>query len=516
MRRDGIWLLIAATVLAVLVVLGSDVIAADKAVSNSIKCRKQIGKEVKKMAKGGAKIVGGCHDKRNKTKRPQGDDCNDIETADLKDKFPDPDGGVENKAEQKYDKNVGKKCGVVTEEVVRLNYPNNGNIEDTLITVLASELEDWAATVTNGPDLTDKKGDKDARNCQKEAFKQGQKILDTGLKEAVKCQDKIDKAEKKKTADEAVFLEIDTGCMPGASEKVQKASDKAAEKLDKKCAQKGVGPADIGACEPFPDCVVDASAQALMSISDAMYGIPPECGNGFVETGEGCDDGDDVCGDGCDPNCQPTGCGNGFTCGTDGEQCDDGFVLASGPCPLCMNATCEDGFVEAGVELCGDIADVCPFPVSECPPVTIGGACPCAQGDCVFGVTTQVVRVAFETAGSNPVSMQFVLDYPERKVGLPGFSNNGTVLSRVDVKALNRVIFGFPTINDSDFSLIVGMTTDGTETISDGPYFETSFDACSGATLPSIDEYACIVDQAFSAANADVSGNTTCTISILP
>jgi len=56
----------------------------------------------------------------------------------------------------------------------------------------------------------------------------------------------------------------------------------------------------------------------------------PVCGNGVVEDGEQCDDGNVVAGDGCDELCKieppatPTKpvCGNGVK--EDGEQCDDG------------------------------------------------------------------------------------------------------------------------------------------------------------------------------------------------
>ena len=33
------------------------------------------------------------------------------------------------------------------------------------------------------------------------------------------------------------------------------------------------------------------------------------CGDGILQTDEGCDDGNSVSGDGCDENCTPTACG---------------------------------------------------------------------------------------------------------------------------------------------------------------------------------------------------------------
>ena len=70
------------------------------------------------------------------------------------------------------------------------------------------------------------------------------------------------------------------------------------------------------------------------------------CGDGTPNAacGELCDDGNLVDGDGCDSNCTPTGCGNGIV--TAGEQCDDGNTVSCDGC----SATCQ---VEAGL-VCGD------------------------------------------------------------------------------------------------------------------------------------------------------------------
>jgi cysteine-rich repeat protein len=55
------------------------------------------------------------------------------------------------------------------------------------------------------------------------------------------------------------------------------------------------------------------------------------CGNGVVDPGEECDDGNEVNGDGCDANCTVTRCGNGIV--TASEQCDDGNQIAGDSCP---------------------------------------------------------------------------------------------------------------------------------------------------------------------------------------
>jgi cysteine-rich repeat protein len=75
------------------------------------------------------------------------------------------------------------------------------------------------------------------------------------------------------------------------------------------------------------------------------------CGNGIPDPGEACDDGNQVSGDGCEPNCQLTGtCGNGKL--DVGEQCDDGNPSSTDSCIACKFAVCGDGFVQVGVEAC--------------------------------------------------------------------------------------------------------------------------------------------------------------------
>jgi cysteine-rich repeat protein len=77
------------------------------------------------------------------------------------------------------------------------------------------------------------------------------------------------------------------------------------------------------------------------------------CGNGNVDPGEQCDDGNIIDGDGCDSNCTVTRCGNGIV--THGEECDDGNLVDSDGCQsnCTLPGVCGDGVVDAG-EQCDD------------------------------------------------------------------------------------------------------------------------------------------------------------------
>lgn len=83
------------------------------------------------------------------------------------------------------------------------------------------------------------------------------------------------------------------------------------------------------------------------------------CGNGLAEDGEQCDEGDVIAGDGCGPTCQLERCGNAIV--DPGEECDCGEGVASteeicrnlpnsnagGHCKLDCTMHCGDGLVAA-------------------------------------------------------------------------------------------------------------------------------------------------------------------------
>ncbi|AKF10080.1 DUF4215 domain-containing protein [Sandaracinus amylolyticus] len=87
----------------------------------------------------------------------------------------------------------------------------------------------------------------------------------------------------------------------------------------------------------------------------------PECGNGTLEAGEGCDDANTTPGDGCDATCaREPYCGDGTT--TAPEVCDDGNNRSADGCrsDCRSNETCGNGIVDHAVgEVCDGDAATC-------------------------------------------------------------------------------------------------------------------------------------------------------------
>jgi cysteine-rich repeat protein len=99
---------------------------------------------------------------------------------------------------------------------------------------------------------------------------------------------------------------------------------------------------------------------------DACEADEPACGDGTVDAGEDCDDGNTTNGDGCSATCEnepppppPPACGDGTV--DAGEDCDDGNTMNGDGCSAtCENeppppppGCCGDGHLDAG-EQCDD------------------------------------------------------------------------------------------------------------------------------------------------------------------
>ncbi len=105
------------------------------------------------------------------------------------------------------------------------------------------------------------------------------------------------------------------------------------------------------------DIVFDAGTQP--DAGDAI-----ECGNGRLEPGEMCDDGNVLPGDGCDAMCgREEFCGDGTV--DPGEECDDGNNLSGDGCRSdCLSdEICGNGIVDYAV---GEVCDGAPTCATDC------------------------------------------------------------------------------------------------------------------------------------------------------
>lgn len=81
--------------------------------------------------------------------------------------------------------------------------------------------------------------------------------------------------------------------------------------------------------------------------------VTPQCGNGVVEPGEQCDDGNQIDTDDCTSACKNKVCGDGFM--QPGEQCDDGNQNQNDACKNnCTHNVCGDQIVNPAAEECDD------------------------------------------------------------------------------------------------------------------------------------------------------------------
>jgi cysteine-rich repeat protein len=408
-------------------------------------CRKEIAAKMSKVVKTGIKVLATCHTSRDKGKFSG--NCNDLATADVK--------GAYAKALGAATKSIDKKC--VLGNAVLGNYAN-GDADGALFPVIAAAVEQLGQTALGTPALV---GDKAKVKCHGQVAKAIAKVVDEILKGSVKCQAALDKTA-------TAFGELAGACLVAPL----KSGSSSNTALAKKCV--GLGGGDLGGCNPLfgpsaaSSCVVTSSTATGESLAIAIFGEPtPGCGNGITDPG---------------------------------EDCDDGNAISTDACIACKAAACGDGFVEAGVELCGDApADACATPSPDT----------CAQNlqPCGDSGGRQSVKVRFtKPAGKNVTGLQIALDYPETKVGVPGFANESAAEARVtDVPA------PFFSVNDRDYEIEV--SANSIDPIPAGDFFTVELDACVGASGPAaLSEFGCVVRQASDDQNALITNQVGCSV----
>ena len=121
----------------------------------------------------------------------------------------------------------------------------------------------------------------------------------------------------------------------------------------------------LTACPPeavFHGASPCESADECETLQQCLGGLclDASCGDGVVQSGETCDDGNTEDDDECTTRCEPPRCGDGLL--QQSEDCDDGNEVDRDRCRNnCELATCGDGVLrldlmpgETGAEACDD------------------------------------------------------------------------------------------------------------------------------------------------------------------
>jgi cysteine-rich repeat protein len=180
-------------------------------------------------------------------------------------------------------------AGACTGDPVLANYP--GGIEADLLDAIAEEIGGSSQVNLGDDDLL---CDNAKVACRRAIAQARTAVLKKVLNASVKCQRVLDNVT-------GTFGEIDPACVADGGT----AEAAATNRIVRACA--GLTGDDVGSCSPLPGCVIDSAVLTGQGLARAVYATPPTCGNGALDGGEQCDDGDVVPGDGCNAACESEG-----------------------------------------------------------------------------------------------------------------------------------------------------------------------------------------------------------------
>ena len=257
--------LLAATMSASLVAAALPQAASAAFSDTELRCRSTISKAGGKYAKTVQKAITGCHKQRDK-EGPNGLDCNDLTTADIKDKVPT--------AATKLGTTVAGKCTTGTPGDVLYDTcpaPCAGAITDfaslstCLVCLTDSNEEAWAETAYGDP--TAPIADEAEAACHKVITKNGAKLFNSVIKTVAKCQANFEKNGSETVSPSCVVN-------PGFGMLTDEAYDKARVAIEEGCADLTLPSATFDPCGgeitvfDLSLCVVEAarnSAQQLVT-----------------------------------------------------------------------------------------------------------------------------------------------------------------------------------------------------------------------------------------------------------
>ncbi len=264
-----------------------------------------------------------------------------------------------------------------------------------------------------------------------------------------------------------------------------------------------------GRCNNFVEfgstCDTDGNPETRQACGDSGRCVVVVCGNGTIEPGEQCDDGNTTAGDGCDETCQVVPvCGNNFV--EFPEECDDGNTVDGDGCeadcrviPVCGNGLferdeeCDDGNTRSGdgcdascrLERCGDVIcdDGNPCTINTCQDASTGtcAVTPVANGtSCELdGLAETLEQCQGGICASLPPDQGLIILNPE-VLADPAFS------LRAMHNRLARDGDGSQLFDQWATTLTVTTTTSG-RTVAARSGFTTFFDSLSRDVSGSVD-----------------------------
>ncbi|MBI5503305.1 MAG: DUF4215 domain-containing protein [Deltaproteobacteria bacterium] len=130
----------------------------------------------------------------------------------------------------------------------------------------------------------------------------------------------------------------------------------------------------LAACTTGDFATVAAGVEDAIDAQGALLHV--NCGDGVAAGFESCDDGNQVSGDGCEPDCTFTlRCGNGVVQIDNNEECDDGNLANGDGCDQnCIIEECGNAVLQSG-EICDHGGESATCDV-DCTPVACGDGTP--------------------------------------------------------------------------------------------------------------------------------------------
>src|SRR5262245_38599737 len=241
------------TRVAMVVALGASALAlgrpAGADVKASIACRSASAEGLSGISNVGFQLNDKCHQGQDKLAMDTSA-CNDVSNS-----LFDPTG--------KYAKAKTESSGLITKECLSgdpvLNNYAGMNPETAVEPVIDGAVGGNSTAVVGG---ANQGGDNAKIKCIEAIGKMRTGIVKEVVKNSINCQGTLDKSA-------TTFGPLDPSCVDPGTKSVAKA----AIKIPARCPS--LTGADVGSCDPLPDCVTGAAVASGQAIAKAIYGAAP-------------------------------------------------------------------------------------------------------------------------------------------------------------------------------------------------------------------------------------------------